>query len=209
MDFILNTSQPLRIVEHASFRQFIKELDPAFNMPDSKGVKAIIHLAYNYTFDALVKLLQPVIYVYLTLDLWTARSNHGYLGITCTFLDQQYNLCEIALTLSYIRFPHTAENINDAIEEVLNEWNLRSKVYSITTDNGSNVKKCVKNMKEIEWHPCASHTLQLVIGKGLMPVKKLILRVKRLINFFSRPKQAERLEDIQKNINENEVGSKS
>ena len=42
------------------------------------------------------------------------------------------------------------------------------------------------------------HTLQLIIGKGLVPVKSLIIRVKRLIDFFMRPKQSERLEDIQK-----------
>src|SRR6266498_5126425 len=180
-NFILNTAQSLRIVEHESFRQLIKQLDPAFVMPDSKGIRAIIHLAYNYTFKTMVDLLQPITSVSLTLDLWTAQSNYGYLGITCSYIDQQYNLHEITLTLSYVRYPHTAENIKDAIEEVLDNWNLRSKVYSITTDNGSNVKKCVRNMEGIEWHPCASHTLQLVIGKGLIPVKKLILRVKRLI----------------------------
>jgi hypothetical protein len=139
------------------------------------------------------------------LDFWTARSHHGYLGITCSYLDQQYNIHEITLTLSYVRYPHTSEHIKESIEEILDSWNLRSKVHSITTDNGSNVKKCVKNMRGIEWHPCVSHTLQLVIGKGLLPVKKLILRVKRLIIFFSRPKQAERLEDVQKNINENQI----
>lgn len=52
--------------------------------------------------------------------------------------------------------------------------------------------------------PCSS---LLETGKGLMPVKKLlvivILRVKRLINFFSKSKQAERLEDVQRDINEN------
>lgn len=171
-------------------------------MPDSKSVKAMIHAAYNYTFKALVDLLEPIISVSLTLDLWTARNNYGFLGITCSYLDQQYNLCEITLTLSHVRYPHTSENIKDSIEEILDKWDLRSKVYSITTDNGSNVKKCVKNMNGIEWHACASHTLQLIIGKGLMPAKKLILRVKRLINFFSRPKQAERLEDVQKSLNE-------
>jgi hypothetical protein len=202
VDFVLNTSQPLRIVECVSLRQLLQELDPLFAIPDSKSIKAMINLAYNHTFEAIINLLHPITFVYLTLDLWTARSNNGYLGITCSFLDQQYNLKEIALTISHVRYPHTAENINDAIEEILEKWDLRSKVYSITTDNGSNIKKCVKNMEGIEWHPCASHTLQLVIGKGLIPVKRLISRVKRLINFFSRPKQSERLEDIQKSINE-------
>jgi hypothetical protein len=179
-------------------------LDPAFDIPDRKGVRAIIHLAYNYTFEILVGLLRSITSVSLTLDLWTARNQYGFLGITCSYIDQQYKLHEITLTLSNIRYPHTAEHIRDSIEDVLNNWNLQSKVHSITTDNGSNVKKCVKDMRGIEWHPCASHTLQLVIGKGLIPVKKLISRVKRLIDFFSKPKQAERLEDIQKSINENE-----
>ncbi|CAB5336553.1 unnamed protein product [Rhizophagus irregularis] len=31
---------------------------------------------------ALVDLLQPITSVSLTLDLWTARSQHGYLGTT-------------------------------------------------------------------------------------------------------------------------------
>jgi len=50
----------------------------------------------------------------------------------------------------------------------------------------------------IKWQPCAAHTLQLVIGKGLSSIKLLILRTKRLIDFFLRPKQSERLENIQK-----------
>ena len=213
MNFILDTGQPLRIVERVSFRKLIYEFDPAFDMPNSKAIKAIIYAAYNYTFEALIDQLKHITSVSLTLDLWTARSNHGYLGITCSYLDQQYNLNEITLTLSHIKYPHTANHIKDAIEEILNDWNLQSKVHSITTDNGNNVKKCVKSMKRIRWNPCVAHTLQLVIGKGLLPVKKLILRVKRLINFFSRPKQAERLENVQKNVNinakENEVNDRT
>ncbi|CAB4402737.1 unnamed protein product [Rhizophagus irregularis] len=128
VDFVLNTSQPLRIVECASLRQLLQELDPLFAIPDSKSIKAMINLAYNHTFEAMINLLHPITSVYLTLDLWTARSNNGYLGITCSFLDQQYNLKEMALTISHVRYPHTAENINDAIEEILEKWDLRFKV---------------------------------------------------------------------------------
>ena len=51
----------------------------------------------------------------------------------------------------------------------------------------------------IKWQPCTAHTLQLVVGKGLNVVKLLVLRSKRLIDFFLRPKQSEMLEKIQKN----------
>jgi len=36
------------------------------------------------------------------------------------------------------------------------------------------------------------------VGKGMLPAQVLILRAKRLIDFFMRPKQSERLEEVQK-----------
>ena len=44
----------------------------------------------------------------------------------------------------------------------------------------------------------SAHTLQLVVRKGLRSVKLLVLRAKKLIDFFLRPKQSQRLEEIQK-----------
>jgi len=60
------------------------------------------------------------------------------------------------------------------------------------------MKKAVSNMNAIQWQGCDAHTLQLIIGKGLVPVKVLVKRVKHLIEFFMSSKQSERLEDIQK-----------
>ena len=60
------------------------------------------------------------------------------------------------------------------------------------------MKKAIGDMKGVKWLGCVAHTLHLVVGKGLMPAQILIMRVKRLIDFFMRPKQSERLEEIQK-----------
>ena len=50
------------------------------------------------------------------------------------------------------------------------------------------MKKAIIEMNEvasnIKWQPCVAHMLQLVVGKGLNPVKLLVLRAKRLIDFF-------------------------
>ena len=187
-----------------SFHKLIKELDPAFSIPSVKLVKQIIHKAYNITFPLIQQFLDNnSISVCLTTDMWTARNRQGFLGVTCSFLDKNFTLHQIILTIEYVRYPHTAENISDTLFFILDEWGLREKVHMITTDNGSNMKKAIKDMglisPNIRWQPCTAHTLQLVIGKGLNLVKLLVLRVKRLIDFFLRPKQSERLEDIQKN----------
>lgn len=48
--------------------------------------------------------------------------------------------------------------------------------------------------------PCASHTLQLAIGKGLAYAEVLIARAKRLIRFFGTQKQVERLLEVEKKL---------
>jgi len=176
-------------------------------MPDEKDIKKIIYSAYNFTLPMLIKKIRIKIKgVSLITDMWTSRGEKGYIGITCSYIDSNFNLNEITLAINYVWYPHIAQHIAESLEEVLEKWNLCEKVFTITTDNASNMKKAISNMNAIEWQGCSAHTLQLIIGKGLIPIKALIIRVKRLIDFFMRPKQSERLEDIQKkfpNANKN------
>lgn len=201
MDWIVLDSLPLNIVQSEAFRCFINELDPTFTMPCPETVKGMIYEAYNYSLPQLKEmLLTQATSVSLTMDLWTARNRQGYLGITCSYLDQSFKLCEFTLDIAYVRYPHTATHIKDTLESILNEWGIREKVFTITTDNASNMKKCVQDMEGVNRLGCTAHTLQLVIGKGMKPAEVLIGRVKQLIDFFMRPKQSERLEDAQKSF---------
>ena len=64
--------------------------------------------------------------------------------------------------------------------------------------------KLLKDHNNITRFPCVTHTLQLVVGKGLLPAERLVARAKRLINFFTTPKQTERLIEIQKSMKNNQ-----
>ena len=79
------------------------------------------------------------------------------------FLDKNFAIQEVVLTIEYVKYSHTAQNISDALLVILDQWELREKVYIITTDNGANMKKAIKDMNEvssnIKWQPCAAHTL--------------------------------------------------
>jgi len=168
-------------------------------MPSQETVRSMIHEAFNHTLPQLKAIIKDeATSVSLTLDLWTSRNRQGYLGITCSFIDAEWKLKEFTLAIEYVRYPHTAIHIRESLESILEEWDIRDKVYAITTDNGSNVKKAINDMKEVKWLGCVAHTLHLVVGKGMMPAQVLIMRTKRLIDFFMRPKQSERLEEIQK-----------
>ncbi|RGB35340.1 hypothetical protein C1646_785394, partial [Rhizophagus diaphanus] len=59
------------------------------------------------------------------------------------------------------------------------------------------MKKCFNQISQIQRLSCTAHTIQLVVGKGLLAAEILIARAKRLINFFTSPKQNERLINAQ------------
>lgn len=203
VNWIILDSQPLCIVQSKALRHFIYELDSAFIMPSQETVKKIIYNAFHYSLPQLKQLLlMDAKFISLTMDLWTARNRQGYLGVTCSYLNQSFTLVELTLDIDYIRYPHTAVHIRETLESILNEWNIYDKIFTITTDNANNIKKCVQNMEGISWLPCTAHTLQLVVGKGMKPAEVLIARAKQLINFFMRPKQSERLENIQQRFPE-------
>ena len=203
MNWIIFNNIPLNVVQSEHFHKLIKELDPAFVLPDVKSIKQLIHKAYNNTIVVIQDFLENYsTLVSLTTDMWTGRNRLGFLGVTCSLLDKNFTIHEITLTVEYVRYPHTAQNISDTLFTILDKWNLREKVHMIVTDNGANMKKAIKNMgiisSNIRWQPCTAHTLQLVVGKGLNVVKLLVLRAKRLIDFFLRPKQSEKLAEVQK-----------
>ena len=52
------------MVQSLSFRQLINELDPAFIMPDEKGIKKVIYKAYNFTLPVLIKKINDDAKVY-------------------------------------------------------------------------------------------------------------------------------------------------
>ena len=108
----------------------------------------------------------------------------GYIGVTCTYIDKQFNLNETILAIKYVPYPHTGETIAEEIQNILNEWNLINKVFTITTDNGSNMVKSARLIPGLTRIPCTAHTLQLVVGKGLLPAEVLIARAQTAYVIF-------------------------
>src|SRR5947199_13715 len=97
--------------------------------------------------------------------------------------------------LSIVEDPDFINMINGF--DKIYEWEINSKIIAITTDNGSNVKKACDNVSFGKRIPCAAHTLQLSIGKGLDKMKELIGKCKHLISFLSADKKKQQLKESQ------------
>jgi len=90
--------------------------------------------------------------VVICLDGWTKKvlSSH-YLGISACFFDPSAgDVKHIVLQLAVIRHPHTGEKLAAALNDCLTDWGLGAdKILMIVSDNGSNMIKAIKLLKEM------------------------------------------------------------
>ena len=191
--FIIKFVQPLNILQNDAFRDFVHGCEPGFRIPCEKTVKNLIHEAYVWSSDQLMNLLNnTVTSVHLTTDLWTARSKHGYLGVTVTWLSSDFTFYEVLLACNHLEYPHTGEAVSNELNQIINKWYLKNTIFTISTDNGSNMVKAINilsnSLPTVKRNPCAVHTLQLSVKEGLKYCKDIHRRIKSLQNFFRLPK---------------------
>ncbi|CAB5180358.1 unnamed protein product [Rhizophagus irregularis] len=89
--------------------------------------------------------------VHLTTDLWTARSKHGYIGVTATWLSSDFTFYEVLLTCSHLEYPHTGETISDELYRIIDQWRLKNTIFTISTYNGSNMVKAAQRLRESQF----------------------------------------------------------
>jgi hypothetical protein len=136
---------PLYILQNRYFREFIHDCEPGFRIPCAKTAKGLIHEAYNWSYDQLSSLLRSsVTSIHLTTDLWTAKSRHGYLGVTATWLSSDFKFREVLLSCEHLPYPHTGEVISEELFRIICEWRLEATAFTIATDNGANMVKGIR-----------------------------------------------------------------
>ncbi|CAG8443569.1 13209_t:CDS:2 [Cetraspora pellucida] len=210
--FIIRFVEPLYILEDEDFREFVNGCEPGYRIPCVKSAKNMIYRAYDWNVDQLHKLISNTAgCVHLTTDLWTAKSKHSYIGIMGTWLTEDFVFKEVLLICSELLHPHSGEIISAELFSIIQKWNLSSLVYTITTDNTTNMIKGVHILKlqlsEVTRQACAAHTLQLTVQQGLKQCKVVHRRIKNLIAFFRLPKQAQRLYEAQLQIKGTDISN--
>ena len=113
------------------------------------------------------ELAEEAAYYSATTDLWTSGSNDPYITFTVHYIDMLWQIQSHCLCTAYLAEDYTGENIQEALLDILHEWNLDEKrLVTITTDSGANVKRACSLLK---WErlSCFGHNLELSINKAL------------------------------------------
>ena len=123
--WILHGTKPIDTVNDDYLQEFLTSLNPYYKLPNEKNLKLMIHQAYDWTEESMKELLlSSAKYVSFTTDLWTSRAKQGYIGVTASFMDNEFKIYDILLECKYLPYPHTAVAIKESLISIINNWNL-------------------------------------------------------------------------------------
>ncbi|XP_067251732.1 uncharacterized protein [Chanodichthys erythropterus] len=134
--------EPLTKGEREGMRHFVSVAQPGYTTPCYNTVRdTLMPNALSEMEGRLRELLQLGDGFALTLDIWTNRRGHSFLGVVASFVDEVFNGHTVLLSCEHLKGHHTAESISQKYEGVLQHWNLQRRVVRVVTDSASNMIK--------------------------------------------------------------------
>ncbi len=130
--------EPLTKGEREGMRHFVSVAQPGYTTPCYNTVRdTLMPNALSEMESRFRELLLLGDGFALTLDIWTNRRGHSFLCVVASFVDEVFNGHTVLLSCEH----HTAENIFQKYEGVLQHWNLQRRVVRVVTDSASNMIK--------------------------------------------------------------------
>lgn len=146
--------------------------------------KALNH--FNAMRTAVFKTLGEVTSKFsLTIDGWTSISNRSYYGITMHFIDDEWKLQSLPLDFIPSNGLHTGKDIASLVLDVLDQFEIKSKIQGITMDNAAANSTFMIELSDLLFHEdisfdsvnchfrCFAHILNLGVQdtlRALSPV---------------------------------------
>ena len=198
--------QPFSVVEDRGFRNLLGILAPLYTVPCQKTITARTDEKFQVLSSNIKEKLSKIRHFSLTTDLWTDPLNtRSYIGVTVHYINyEDCRLEEISLGMKELEDSHTAENLSQALTEILNEWAIKpDAVVAAVTDNASNIVKAIYNTFGQRKHlPCFAHTLNLVVQDAIAATPEfqtVAKKVKTIVTYCKRSiKAADGLKELQK-----------
>lgn len=144
-NLIVKAGLPISVVECEGFKAFCNDIDPKLVVPCRRTVTgSILPQILADKHSAVSAKLSDALDVALTVDIWTDRRQHAFIGMTAhMFSCLSGKPSSLLVTFKSFKGSHTGESISQIVTEALAEYSIQDKVHYIVTDNASNMRKAI------------------------------------------------------------------
>ncbi|XP_027368336.1 zinc finger BED domain-containing protein RICESLEEPER 2-like [Abrus precatorius] len=190
--------------------RFCRALQPLFKVITRNTWKVDIMKVYDAERSKVMKLLEKATSrTAITIDMWTTTNqNKGYMSVTAHFIDNDWTLQNRLLRFTYVPTPHITEVLADVLCDCIFEWNLETKLSTLTVDNCStNVAMIAYIVEKLDhssfilggslFHTrCCAHILTLIVKDGMSTIHGSIEKIRDSASVWTAtPKREEKFID--------------
>ena len=206
---IIKHNYAFSMVDHEFFEYFCHGLNPEFKVITRNTVRADIIKLHDETKFKVNELLDKLdCRVTLTTDIWTSDSqNFAYACLTAHYIDFEWKLHKKILNYRILPWPHDAESLFRFISQLIMEWNLDKKLFSMVVDNASANDSMVKHLQVwlSDRLPCAgalfhvrcsAHILNLVVQDGSGLIRPLLNNIRKTVRYLSKSSHGKQKFDL-------------
>nr|CAI5833286.1 unnamed protein product [Callosobruchus analis] len=122
----------------------------------------------------------------LTPDCWSSMNSESYIRLTAHFLTDEFGMKSISLNCSIMDGLHTSKMLASKISTIIDEWEIKSKIALITSDNAANISNAFRHGLGYKHFGCFAHTLKSAAPKAIDMPKLTAVIVKTFVAYFKR-----------------------
>ncbi|KAG5857947.1 hypothetical protein ANANG_G00024800 [Anguilla anguilla] len=135
VNLVAGEQLPVSIVESPLFLAFMRETQPAYNVPSrAHFANTLVCQQYRLLHGRLEALVRAAQSVCLTVDTWTGERGGAYTAVT-GHLIVDYAVRSVLFSCRRVRGRQTGEDILNYCESVLAVYNMPGKIAIVVSDN--------------------------------------------------------------------------
>ena len=150
--WVYGTGQSFSISDHVLFKNLINVIDESIQIPGRKGTFNAMIKEFESMKVSMKKMLEKSEMIHMTMDMWSSKGlRYSYLGCTVHLFDSDSSSRKnFILCLREFEGSHTAKQIIKKVLEISEEFEIRKKIGSITTDGGRNIRRAILDLSTME-----------------------------------------------------------
>lgn len=154
---ILAHDLPFHFFELEGMRKYSEFLNPNIPIPPRNVIEAYVSHLYTKEKPKLKQQLTTIPNrISLSFDLWESNTTETYICLTAHFVDANWKLNSKVINFRLV-YPPTSGEICERMVELLNDWGIEKKIFSLTIDDSSENEILQEQLKT-----------QLVLQNGLL-----------------------------------------
>ena len=169
---IVKDGLPFGTFRRSGMKELLEKLRPGYRGPTRQTVRKRLDTMYRERKSSLKEKFQTIPFVSLTTDLWMSPQRHHFLAITAHYHDENYRMFSNVISFRSFRGRHLSPQLKKFIINEIRKLNIESKIFSVTTDNGSDIKSATSSDEFGIRFSCDAHNINRLISTGFDLWKK-------------------------------------